>query len=89
MKFATLITLCFILALVYGKSLKSGNVLTTIQGVKGWGNWFNDLIFIIFESFGLLWCQVLGFLGGFSGDNLEGYQKCWAGWFVFFYGGSW
>jgi len=89
MKFSTLITFAFLLALVYGRDLKSGNVLSTVKGSDGWGNWFNDLIFIIFEGIGLFWCNIRGFLGGLGGDNLLGYQNCWAGWMVFFYGGSW
>jgi hypothetical protein len=30
----------------------------------------------------------MGFLSGLTGDNLIGYQKCWAGAFSFFFGGD-
>ena len=71
------------------KSLRSGNVLTSIESADKWGSWLNDFGFTILSAFGFLACYILGWISGFSGDNLIGYQKCWAGYFNFFFGGNW
>lgn len=82
---AALIFAC-IVALTLAAGLKSGNVLTTLDGeTKGWGTWIGDLIFMILSPFGMGWCFLMGFLGGLAGDELTAYQKCWAGWFTAFY----
>jgi len=78
-----------ILALGSTKSLKSGNVLTSIQEADKWGYWLNDLVFSLLAGFAALWCFVMGFISGLSGDNLIGYQKCWTGYFNFIFGGNW
>jgi hypothetical protein len=78
-----------IASLAASKSLKSGNVLTSFESADGWGKWVNDLIFIIFGNIAMVWCFVMGFFSGLTGDNLIGFQKCWAGMFSFFFGGDW
>jgi hypothetical protein len=78
-----------IASLAAAKSLKNGNVLTSFESADGWGNWLNDLIFLMFHSIPMFWCLFVGFFSGLTGDNLIGFQKCWAGAFSFFFGGDW
>jgi hypothetical protein len=89
MKLSALILFALAVATAFAKDLRSGNVLSSIQGVNGWGKLIPDLIFIVLTWIPMFWCTVMGFLSGLGGDNLIGWQKCWANWFNIVYGGDW
>eukprot|EP00997_Jenningsia_sp_PLL12_P012049 NODE_9908_length_352_cov_32.006601_g9000_i0.p1 GENE.NODE_9908_length_352_cov_32.006601_g9000_i0~~NODE_9908_length_352_cov_32.006601_g9000_i0.p1 ORF type:complete len:105 (+),score=27.45 NODE_9908_length_352_cov_32.006601_g9000_i0:33-317(+) len=83
------LALALFAALSTAKDLRGGNVLESINGVKSWGEWIPDLIFVVLLWVPMFWCNIQAFLSGLAGDNLIGFQKCWAGWFNIIYGGNW
>lgn len=78
-----------LMAVGCSKSLRSGNVLTSIESADKWGSWLNDFGFNFFSGIAAGVCYFLGWISGFTGDNLIGYQKCWTGYFNFFFSGNW